>query len=149
MTTTMRPQSKPVSLSPDAENDAADPSPPALPVDLQSLPDDVLGLLADLAPKEVERRKNKREAEFLEEVRVHAQALGLTPERLKAALFAKTGARKTAHASDGRASVKPKLWNPLDHGQRWSKRGARPQWLTDFIAAGGTEEECIIPEGAV
>ena len=146
--TTTQTQSKPVPLASAAENDASAPLPPALP-DLQSLPDDVLALLATEAPKEVERRKNKRESEFLETVRAQAQLLGVSPERLKAALFAKAGARRTTPANgDGRSSVKPKYRDP-NSGKTWSGRGNAPKWYSAHIAAGGTEADCLIPEGAV
>jgi DNA-binding protein H-NS len=124
---------------------------PALPFDLTTLPDEALAALAEAAPRELARRKTEREEAFLKEIREGALALGLTPARLAAALAGKSArARASTNASnDGRRSVKPLLWNPLDHSQKWSKRGARPAWLVEHLAAGGTEEECVIPEGAV
>lgn len=124
---------------------------PALPFDLTTLPDEALAALAEAVPRELARRKTEREEAFLKEVREGALALGLAPARLAAALAGKSArARASTNASgDGRRSVKPLLWNPRDHSQKWSKRGARPAWLVEYLAAGGTEDECLIPEGAV
>jgi len=110
----------------------------------------VLALLAVEAGREQEHRKAKREADFFDFVREQALALGVTPARLAATLAGKTAARKRPNGgADGRSTVKPKFWNPKDHAQRWSKRGAAPQWFTDHLAAGGTEEDMRIPAGAV
>jgi DNA-binding protein H-NS len=114
------------------------PEAPALPIDLAALPDDVLAALAAEAPREQQRRAQAREEAFLADIREKAQTLGLTPARLAAAL-------RSADGKDGRSTVRPILWNPKDHSQRWSKRGAPPKWLTDHISAGGTEAECVIP----
>lgn len=135
----------------DGENDdKAAPRAPALPVDLEALADDVLAVLAIEAPKELERRKNKRKAEFLESVRIQALALGISPDRLRVALLGKSAARAQASGrADGRSSVKPKLRNPKDHSQTWSKRGAPPKWFQDHLAEGGSEDECLIPDGSL
>jgi hypothetical protein len=103
------------------------PPPPVLPIDVAKLTDEQLTALLAEAQRELERRK--------ERLRDQARALGLKL------------ASDTAH--DRRHDVKPLLWNPKDHSQRWSKRGAAPKWYVDHIAAGGTEEECVIPEGAL
>jgi len=126
-----------------------EPIPPALPVDLQSLPDDVLAVLAGEAPKELERRRNKRESEFLETVRAQAQALGVSPERLKAALFAKSMPRaRAARDGDRRHHVAAKYKDPKT-GRTWSGRGNAPGWFSEHVAAAGNDEALRIVEGAV
>jgi DNA-binding protein H-NS len=124
--------------------------PPGPPVDLVKLSDDELALLTVEAPRELERRKAKREADLLGFIRERAAELGISPARLGAALAGRAGAR--AHnngGTDGRSVVKPKYRNPKDHAQRWSGRGGQPAWVADHLAAGGTLEECLIPEGAL
>ncbi len=91
------------------------------------LTDEQLTALLAAAQRELERRK--------ERVREQARALGIK--------------LTSDGAHDRRHDVKPLLWNPKDHSQRWSKRGQPPKWYVDHIAAGGTETECIIPEGAI
>jgi len=127
------------------------PSPP-LPVDLKSLTDDDLAWLVVAGPREIEERKSKREAELFAFIREQATVLGLSPARLRSALFKSTTGRKRVGKSDeqdGRSRVKPKYWNPKDHAQRWAGRGAPPPWYTEHLAAGGTKEDMCIPEGAV
>jgi DNA-binding protein H-NS len=124
--------------------------PPKLPVDLASLSDDELALLTVEAPRELERRKSKREAELLAFIREQATVHGISPARLRAALGGKASAKaRTTGGTDRRSVVKPKYWNPKDHSQRWSGRGGQPAWLTEHRASGGTLEECLIPEGAL
>lgn len=129
------------------ERGRTDALPPALPCDLATLSDEVLAALAEAAPRELARRKAQREAAFLNQIREQAQVLGLTPARLAAALAGKSGA--SANGTVRRRPPKRVFWNPADHTQQWSKRGARPKWLVEHLEAGGTEEECLIPEGAV
>jgi DNA-binding protein H-NS len=154
MTTAQPTVPKPKVTPPDNGHQAADGSHagPASPFDLATLPDEALSALADAAPRELARRKAEREEAFLKTIREGALALGLTPARLAAALAGKS-ARARAGASsgtDGRSRVKPKYWNPKDHAQRWSGRGAPPpSWFTEHLDSGGTKEECLIPEGAV
>jgi hypothetical protein len=129
-------------------NGHAEPStsapPPDLPIDVRKLSSAVLRVLALSVPQELERR----EAEVVDSLRTQAEALGISPERLALAIAGKREVRKRPE-DDRRHVVKPLLWNPKDHAQRWSKRGAAPKWYSDHLAAGGTEEECVIPEGAV
>jgi hypothetical protein len=129
----------------------ARPLPPRLPIDLTTEPDDVVEALADEAPREAERRKAKKRAEFLAYVAAQAAILGVTPARLAAALSGKASAQALANgAVDGRSVVKDIFWNPKDHSQRTHGRGPKkPQWFLDHIAAGGSEEDMRIPEGAV
>lgn len=117
----------------------------ALPVDLAALSHEQIAALAVEAPRELQRRQQK----VLDDLRDAAAALNTTPERLLASQRAKRPAAPVpVNPEDGRHFVKPLLWNPKDHSQRWSKRGAAPKWYVDHIAAGGTEAECMIPEGA-
>jgi DNA-binding protein H-NS len=131
----------------------------ALP-DLAVLPDEVLALLADEAPREQQRRHAKREADFFELVREQARVLGITPARIAARLAGRiprppaqrpAAARPEAGGTDddGRRHVRAKYRNPRDHAQRWSGRGGKPQWVLDHLAAEGTMEELLIPEGAL
>lgn len=155
MTTSARiPASKPIALGPvpddGAPSERSELVSPALPVDLATLPDDVLAVLAIEAPREVERRRNERETAFLESVRAQAQALGVSPDRLRAALLAKSAPRPRAGGTrtDGVRRVPPKYRNPNNAAQVWSGRGVQPRWFADHLAAGGTKAECEIAEGA-
>jgi DNA-binding protein H-NS len=132
------------------EHTAGPPPPEALPVNLATLPDEVLAALAVEALAEQERRKQKREADFLQTVREQASVLGIAPARLAAVLGVKPAARARGEAKpDGRSVVRRKFWNLADHAQRWSGRGAPPRWYTEHLAAGGAEADLRIPEGEV
>ena len=128
-----------------AEAEASTAADAALPVALATLSDDVLEALAAAVPREIAARKAKREADFFALVREQAIALGLTPARLAAALAAKSAPRPRA---DGRSVVKPKFRNPHDAAQTWAGRGAPPKWYADHLAAGGSEADMRIPDGA-
>jgi DNA-binding protein H-NS len=39
--------------------------------------------------------------------------------------------------SDKGIKTSPRYRNPADEQQTWSGRGRRPQWITDYLAAGG------------
>jgi DNA-binding protein H-NS len=109
---------------------AAPASAPALPVDLASLSDDDLALLTVEAPRELERRKAKREAELFAFIREQATVLGLTPARLRAALTGKAVARTRTNAeADGRSIVAPLYRNPANAAQTWAGRGKPPEWI--------------------
>jgi DNA-binding protein H-NS len=132
---------------------ASESDPPPGP-NLKNLSDDELALLAVEAPRELERRKAKREAELLAFFREQAIALGIPLPRLRAALGGKTAAKAATRSrenggTDGRSVVKPKYWCLADHSLRWSGRGAAPKWYADHIAGGGKPEDMLIPEGAV
>jgi DNA-binding protein H-NS len=115
---------------------AAEPLPSsALPLDLAALSDAVIAELLAQGQRELEHRKTKREADFIASTREGAQALGITPTRLAAAL-----------TRDGRSKVKPKYWNPANHAERIAGRGQKPKWFTDHIAAGGKPEDMLIPK---
>jgi len=64
------------------------------PKDLQIMLDEELTLLMVEAPREFERRKAKREQEFLAAVREQMTVLGISPARLRTLLTPKSGARK-------------------------------------------------------
>src|SRR5450432_2125120 len=117
----------------------ARPSPPRLPIDVATQPDDVLEAIAAEAQRELAQRLAKRKAEFLAYVAAQAAILGVTPARLAAALSGKASAQALANgAVDGRSVVKDIFWNPKDHSQRTHGRGPKkPQWFLDHIAAGG------------
>jgi hypothetical protein len=123
--------------------------PPVLPVDLSTLSDAVLDALLPAVEREIETRRAQKEAALVAYVRETAAILRIPDARLIAALRPKPASRpSTSGTRDRRHEVRPLLWNPLDHSQRWSKRGAKPQWYVDHLAGGGTEDECRIPEGA-
>jgi DNA-binding protein H-NS len=134
---------------------AADPLPkaPALPIDLAGLSDELLALIAAEAQSEQQRRKDKREADFLAYVKEHAQALGIQTARLAAVLGKRarqrTDIRSTSPADgkrDGRSIVAPKFRDPKNPSQTWSGRGATPQWVAEHLAAGGKKEDLAIRE---
>ncbi|MBF0184229.1 MAG: H-NS histone family protein [Magnetococcales bacterium] len=43
--------------------------------------------------------------------------------------------------SDKGVKPEPRYCNPTDHGQTWSGRGRRPQWVVDYLAGGGSLHE--------
>lgn len=151
MTTTPTNTPKDKSPLPAPGNGAAtDTEPPAAPpVDRAALSDEQLATRVAQDQAELAARKAKREADFFALVREQARILNIPPARLTAVLRAEVAASATPNPEDRRHFVKPLLWSPKDHSQRWSKRGAAPKWYVDHIAAGGTEEECVIPEGAL
>ena len=62
--------------------------------DLKTLLDEELTLLMVEAPREFERRKAKREQEFLAAVREQMTVLGISPAKLRTLLTPKSGGRK-------------------------------------------------------
>jgi DNA-binding protein H-NS len=120
-----------------------------LPLDLANLTDEVLAALIEGARAELQQRKARREADFFALVSEQAKLLGVTPARLAAVLAGKAPASRPEGAVDGRSNVRPKFWCLADHALRWSGRGNCPKWMADHLAAGGTEDDCLIPEGAV
>jgi DNA-binding protein H-NS len=132
--------------------------PPSLPLDLKAHSDELLWLIIAGAQSELQERKTKREADFIEQVKEGARQLSIPYERLAARLGVKS-ARPTAlrpasalpeegregNRADGRSVVKPKYRNPADPSQTWSGRGAAPQWVADRLAAGGKKEDLAIP----
>jgi DNA-binding protein H-NS len=139
--------------SPASGNDAADTeSPSPVPIaavpDADGMTDEALATLAITVPQKIAERKAKREAQFFELVREQAAVLGVTPTRLAAAISAKATAQGTSNggALDGRSIVRPKYRHPTNHAQTWSGRGGTPpKWFSDYLAAGGSEAELIIP----
>jgi hypothetical protein len=143
------------------------PKAPTLPVDLVGLCDEVLALLAEEVPREQQRRQAQREADLFAEMKERARLLGVPHARLAAALGVRlapgtarpstprpvstepAASGETPAKRDRRHDPKPLYWNPKDHSQRWTKKGNQPRWYRDHLAAGGTEEECRIPEGAI
>jgi DNA-binding protein H-NS len=120
-----------------------------LPIDLAPLSDEVLDALINGARTELEARKLTRETEFFRFVDEQAKVLGVSAKRLAAVLQRKAGAAHPESAVDGRTNPKPVYWNPKDHSQRWTKKGNRPRWFQDCLDEGITEEQMLIPEGAL
>jgi DNA-binding protein H-NS len=142
-------------LSAPASGAATAPKPPAsvLAIDLEGQDDEGLATLIEDAKTVLARRKAKREADFFALIDEQARALNIPPARLLATLRAKAaaagpGAVTAADGSTigGRAVVAPKYRNPKDASQTWSGRGGQPQWIKDHVAAGGSEEDRLIPE---
>jgi DNA-binding protein H-NS len=133
-------------------------TPAGLPVELATLPDDVLAALARASETEIARRLEERRAAALAALRAQAevaQALGIPLARLKAHLGGKDDGTLTAaidgKAADGsniggRAVVAPKYRNPKNHDETWSGRGNAPKWYADALASGMTEEALRIPD---
>jgi DNA-binding protein H-NS len=78
---------------------------------------------------EIERRRRKKETDFLAQFREQAKALGIPLERLIAALGRKSGARARADAVDGRSTVARPFRNPENHAQTWAGHGKPPLWI--------------------
>ncbi len=133
-------------------------SPAALPVELATLPDDVLAALARASEVEIARRLEERRAAALAALRAQAevaQALGIPLARLKAHLGGKDESALTVGADGkaadgsnigGRAVVAPKYRNPKNHVETWSGRGNAPKWFSDHLAGGGQENDLRIPD---
>ncbi len=120
--------------------------PPPPPIDLTKLTDDELQWLLVAVPKEIESRRNKREAEMLAYIREQIAVKAISMERLRAAIFGKTTARKRAGSEgDGRSQRQPMYKDPKT-GRTWCGRGAIPKWFADFIAAGGSKDTLRIPD---
>jgi DNA-binding protein H-NS len=118
-------------------------------MDFTSLSDDKLSTLILEAQGERQARHDRRKAELLESFRSQAEALGLDPAKLAAAL-SKRGSRPRASSNgDGRSTVKPKYWNPKDHAERWAGRGAKPKWYDAHLTKGGKPDDMLIPENAI
>ena len=134
-----------------ANGAGADPKPsPAPLIDLATLSDQQLDALLIGVGDEMALRKAKKDADFLASVAETARALNIPPARVAAAIRGTPAPKPDpANPHDRRHFVKAQLWNPKDHSQRWSKRGAAPKWYVDHIAAGGAEDECVIPDGEV
>jgi DNA-binding protein H-NS len=102
-----------------------------LPIDLATLDDEELALLTVEAPRELERRKAKREVELLAFIREQVTVLGVPMARLRAALGGNAAASsrtKRGDAGDRRSVVAPKYRHP-ETGETWSGRGASPPWV--------------------
>jgi DNA-binding protein H-NS len=124
-------------------------SPPLLPFDPSKFSDAVVAEVIVQCQRTLDERKAKREADFFASIRDNAQALGITPARLAAALANKTATRSRSNGgTDGRSVVRPK-YRSKDHSSTWSGRGAEPAWFKQHLAAGGKPEELLISEGAV
>lgn len=89
----------------------------------------------------VERAETERK-EALEAARKAAEAYGFSLDELTGKA-AKTKTR-AAKSNDGRAKVEPKYRNPADASETWSGRGRAPKWMAEYLAAGGSKEDCAI-----
>jgi DNA-binding protein H-NS len=101
----------------------------ALPIELATVSDDVLAALADEVPREIARRKARREAEFFALIDERARMLNIPPAKLAAVLRARhADAPGAGSAHDGRSVVVPKYLDPAT-GATWSGRGEAPPWV--------------------
>jgi DNA-binding protein H-NS len=118
-------------------------------MDFTSLSDDKLSTFILEAQAERQARHDRRRAELLESFRTQAEALGLDPAKLAAAL-SKRGSRPRSPSGngDGRATVKPKYRNLKNTAETWAGRGAKPKWYEAHLAKGGKPEDMLIPESA-
>jgi DNA-binding protein H-NS len=106
--------------------------------DLTSLSDDDLAALVGLVEEELAARRDRKRAEFFLSIREQAQALGVAPEELVAAL----GRKQERPASpDRRAKVAPKYRNPANPSETWAGRGVKPRWMQALLAQGKDMEE--------
>jgi DNA-binding protein H-NS len=115
---------------------------------LDGLSDETLKALEAQAKAAKERRRVTLIATFREKAQA-ALAFGLTPAELAAALGWKLAPAARKIDTDGRHDVKPKYRHPQDPTLTWTGRGGKPQWVRDYLAAGGTMEELAIPEDAL
>lgn len=105
-------------------------------IDLKSVTTpDLQKLIKDI---EVEL-KNRKEADrktlielFAQQAKDHGFALS--------DLLQQTGAKKTRVTTAGTA----RYANPSDASQTWTGRGRKPQWVIDFVSAGGSLDALLI-----
>ncbi|MEJ2035208.1 MAG: H-NS histone family protein [Maritimibacter sp.] len=102
--------------------------------ELEELRKDVDKALIDLAESE------KKAA--LEAAKKAAEAFGYSLDELTGK-GSKAGSRG-GKSNDGRAKVDPKYRNPADASETWSGRGRAPKWMAEYLAAGGSKEDCAI-----
>ena len=87
--------------------------------------------------EKVAKREAARRA-LLEEVRLKAEALGLSLDSLL-----QEARQDGAPQRPGRAPVRPKYRHP-ETGETWSGRGTAPVWLQRMEAAGRRREEFAV-----
>ena len=110
--------------------------------DLSSLSDDDLVAVIRLAEQEQAARRERKRADFFLSIREQAQALGVAPEDVVAALSSK----ELRPAPDRRAKVAPKYRNPANPAETWAGRGVKPKWMQALLAQGKSMDEFkIVP----
>ncbi len=62
----------------------------------------------------------------------------------KAPAKEKAATPRQSKSKDGRAKVVPKYRNPADAADTWSGRGRAPKWMAEYLAGGGSKEDCAI-----
>ena len=118
-----------------------------LPVDLPTLTDEVLAALIQGARAELQQRRAKREADFFALVERAGQGAG------RHAFQARGGARGEGTGRFRRRNDRRPQEREADllepQGPRTAMDGPwnPPKWMADHQEAGGTLEECLIPEG--
>lgn len=118
-------------------------------VDLSALNYDQLQVVAEEAAKRAGKLREQRLAELKEKWAREAEDLGFTFDEVagRTRRRRKKKAGKKRPASGGRKAKKSKrrrargtYANPADPSQTWSGRGRRPNWLQDYLKAGGDLE---------
>jgi DNA-binding protein H-NS len=107
--------------------------------ELEKLRADIDKALARLAETE------KKAA--LEAAEKAAKSFGFSLKDLtgtKAPAKEKAATPRRGKSKDGRAKVVPKYRNPADAADTWSGRGRAPKWMSEYLAAGGSKEDCVI-----
>jgi len=105
--------------------------------DLSSFSDDDLAALIGLAEQEQAARRERKRADFFSSIREQAQALGVAPEDVVAALSRK----EQRPAPDRRAKVAPKYRNPANPAETWAGRGVKPKWMQALLAQGKSMDD--------
>jgi len=103
-------------------------SPPTVLPDLTAVADEALAALVAQGQAEITRRRERREADFLQLVAETARTLGLAPARVAAAISSKGQRQRPTGGTDGRHDVKPLYRDPVS-GATWSGRGQAPAWI--------------------
>lgn len=130
-----------------AEASATTPRRTIAGVNIEKLKDEDLRELHAQLGVELEARRKRVTAEFIADVKTKAEKLGLDPVTIAALLTPRTGSHKRkGGGTDARGAVKPKYRNLANHGETWAGRGAKPQWVKDHEATGGTLEDLLIPK---
>ena len=102
-------------------------------LDALSLPE--LEALSEEVGAAIVRRREADTAALAERLKKEAEAAGLDPDAVAAALGGR--AKK-------RAPARPKYRNPADPKQTWTGKGKKPKWVTELLSQGKTLEELLI-----
>lgn len=97
--------------------------------ELLELQESLIGRIADA--------REEAKAEIKGKIEEIAAESGLTLEDILGEVKKPAGAKK-------KANLPPKFRNPSNAEETWHGKGVRPQWVKDFVAAGGDLDSALI-----